>query len=938
MAVRPEIQKIWDESMKQDSVPKTDYGNSISVVPPPSSSDTVSYEVASEEDIAKAIGGQLAEPEEQQVGGQSVIGKIFDVLNRFGYASANTAEDYLMGKPFNIQSAIQGIKGERKATYDQIADAVFSEWSPWKRKAIGFALSIVADPSTYVPAGILAKPFQVAKETKIGQTAIKAAEESTIGKAFVPGAGLPKPYYEAKYYAKKGLEAEEQRIFRQAEKLRSGITKEEMEQLSYLRQHPDKISELSPKLKEKLEHIGSIFDDFVNKAEADGIINADMAAKWRGRDVPYLPGYYPARGIRLVKGELPPSLFEKVKKPEFMKRKKFETLEDAKLLSGNFEKIANAETIEEANGLIKSFELEDAFGKIKNLEVEDIRGYAKQLSEHYKPEENVVKLVAYRGIEQARYTARVKFIDDVMNQFGSKIKSGTKVVPEGYGIYMPKGAIRFYAKDMVDADTLKKALEKYGDMLSADDIDDLAKQFPSITKKVPTYALPESIAKDLNSASLIIGGDPSTRKIAQMFDRTQNLWKGFATAVRLPFHMRNMYSNWWQAYLAGVKNPTRFVQAAQIQKSFITKTTGKVQLGDKVFTYKELRTLANDLGVRGKGWLGADIDINTLDEIESMVKYGKLRKLNPMQMGRAFGTAIEDNSRFAVFLDQMAKGKTPKEASQVVRKYLFDYEELTEFERKVMKRAIPFYTWTRKNAPLQVENLIKQPRKYQAYAKGLRAFEDEETLEERMAKPKYFNEMLYVKSPFKSRLGKPLYMSIDLPPLEFNRVTDMNNWLSSATPLKVIPELIFNFKTFPEPSKLSKPLELARAPFWVGWLPKPIFNQMSSRGLIDQKLNTSTGEYELGINKKLLHAIHSALPFLSEQSRMFSAPITLEDESPENKRKAYMSGVGFKALDVERELESREGEFGQRESAVTGFYEQRGRLPTTQELKKLTGE
>ena len=1037
--VRPEISQVWQDNIGKMETTMGGYADSA--------------QAATGEDLAGYIGGQLVDPPEQQVGGDSMIGKIFDVLRRGEYASANLTKDYLLGKPFDMKSAVAGLKGEQQGTWKEITEAVFSEWSPWKRKAMELSLSIMADPTTYTPVGALGKSFKLGIEgvtpvktlpgvlglAKSGISKIPGAkkagdviEKSPVGKALVPGAGLPKPYYEAKYYAKKGLEAEEQRIFRQAEQLRKGITTKEMEELSFLRQHPDKISDISSALKAKLEKVGKVFDDFATKAEADGLITAEVAEKWRGRTVPYLPGYYPARGINLAKGDIPPSMFEKVKKPTFMKQKKFETLEDAKILSGKFEKIANAKTTEEAKGLIKSFELNDAFGKISNLKIEDIRGYAKQLGEHYKPEENVVKLVAYRGIEQARFTARKKFIDETLTTFGTKIKSGTKIVPEGQGIYLPKGAIRMYATEVSNpkfidklkgfADQLKdlrmktekvstvktttettvsgvgklaesgplakmegvvrealenrgmtageanvyigklkaqgsegvddviktmneksesirtildsKALE--GDLIDISKLTDIQKkQMVGITTKVPTYSIPKEIADDLNFSTKIMGGDPATAKMFQLFDKTQNIWKGFATAVRLPFHLRNMYSNWWQAGLSGVRDPKRFTQAAKVQASFLTKANGKLELGDKVFTYKELRTLANDLGVRGKGWLGADIDVNMFDEIDSMVKLGKLRKLTPMKLGRNFGTMIEDNSRFAVFLDQLAKGKDPKEAARIVRKYMFDYEELTDFERKVMKRVIPFYTWTRKNAPLQVQSLIEQPRKYQMYAKTLSAFGEEETVEERMAKPEYFNKMLYVKSPFKSKLGKSLYMSIDLPPLEFNRVIDMNQWLSSSTPLKVIPELIWNFKTFPEPGKLSEQAELATAPFWVGWLPKPVFNQMHKKGLIDKRLNIGTGEYELGINKKLLHGIHTALPFLSEQSRIHAAPISLDDERPDLKRNSYLSGVGFKTLDTNRELGNRQTEADERMTVIQRFNQQRGRLPTVEELENL---
>ncbi len=48
-------------------------------------------------------------------------------------------------------------------------------------------------------------------------------------------------------------------------------------------------------------------------------------------------------------------------------------------------------------------------------------------------------------------------------------------------------------------------------------------------------------------------------------------------------------------------------------------------------------------------------------------------------------------------------------AAEEVKKSLFDYLDISKFERNVMKRVVPFYTWMRKNLPAQLEAAVKSP-------------------------------------------------------------------------------------------------------------------------------------------------------------------------------------------------------------------------------------
>jgi len=961
--------------------------------------------------------------------GKTVLGRIIDVLSRGEYASANLAKDYILGKPFDYKEAVKGLTGERKTTYDALVPEVFPHWGKWKQRAMGFALSIFADPTTYIPAGAVTKPLQLAGKTKTMAKILAKADESTFVKLFKPGAGLPKPYYESKYYAQKAIEAQHERIIKDIAHLRSGLSKEDMTRLSFLREHPEEWGNVPAPLMDKLEQVGARLDALVDDALENKIITPDVAQKWREKSIPYMPHHYPERGISTVRGSLPPSLFEKVKKPTYLKQRTFETLEDAKRLSSEFADIAESKTLDEARQKIATYKLEGAFGKGQVTNFEDLKSYAGVQSKYYKPEENALKLLAVRQIEQANHIAREKFVGGVLEEFGTKVKAGTKVVPEGMGVYLPKGGLRFFGKEYLEpgfiknlkgiADRLKELririekiqtvkkttettitggakLAETGPMArmegvvrdaltnrgmttgeadvyisklkanGSEAVDDIIKEISEkteitktslgsegaeelidisklseiqkkklvgVTSKVPTYMLPQSIATDMNNGLKLFSQDPAVGKFWNLFDKGQNVWKGFATVYRLPFHLRNMYSNWWQAWLAGVKNPERFTQALAVQ----TGAVKEVKLGKQTFSYDEIKKLVEDFGIHGKGWAGADIPTKLYDELDSIVKYGKLRHLKkPSSLPRAFGTLIEDNARIAVFLDQIAKGKTPREASQTVRKYLFDYTELTEFEKKVARRAMPFYTWFRKNSVLQIESLVSQPRKFQAYGKGLRALEEPETKTEQRLKPEYFNELMYVKSPFKSEKGRPLYMSIDLPPLEFNRLFSAKQWLSSLTPYKAAFEIGLNFKTFPYPSKIQEqPLEKTIAPMWVTWLPSELQNFLKKNQVIDKIIDKRTGKIILGMDKRWVHGFHSAFPFLNEISRIYAQPISLEDENPKLKWKTYRTGIGLKTLDKTRQSISeayRQLEFADR---IQRFALQHGRAPNKKEMEIL---
>ena len=83
----------------------------------------------------------------------------------------------------------------------------------------------------------------------------------------------------------------------------------------------------------------------------------------------------------------------------------------------------------------------------------------------------------------------------------------------------------------------------------------------------------------------------------------------------------------------------------------------------------------------------------------------------PVIAGRKASGNIENFFRGAQYNGMVRQGATPEQAAAAIRKYHFDYspEGLTNFERNIMRRAMPFYRFSRGNLPLQAESIATRP-------------------------------------------------------------------------------------------------------------------------------------------------------------------------------------------------------------------------------------
>jgi hypothetical protein len=122
---------------------------------------------------------------------------------------------------------------------------------------------------------------------------------------------------------------------------------------------------------------------------------------------------------------------------------------------------------------------------------------------------------------------------------------------------------------------------------------------------------------------------------------------------------------------------------------------------------------------------------------ESRVRRGlqQLNKINPASPNSFFGHTFtaagvrrEDIIRFQTFIQRMRRnGGDAADAAMYMIRHHFNYNDLSAVERRFARNVFLFYTWYRKNIPLQLAELVRRPGFFAAVAHSYRALQRGET-------------------------------------------------------------------------------------------------------------------------------------------------------------------------------------------------------------------
>ena len=241
------------------------------------------------------------------------------------------------------------------------------------------------------------------------------------------------------------------------------------------------------------------------------------------------------------------------------------------------------------------------------------------------------------------------------------------------------------------------------------------------------------------------------------FDKFLNFWKS-VTLLSPSFHIRNFLGNWTNMSLSGLNADeilsntteawTEIVKREEILKKIVAGTATDA---DKAFLasgniYVEGLTSARR-GVR---------DLENLAELERVSpnikgKFsGKLKgTYNKLVQGNfKFAERADEVQRLAMFKALRKKGLSEAQAIQRVREVLFDYGKLTGFEKDVMKRFFPFYTFMKENMQFQMKNMLQNSGRYKNLFRGYKHYLEEVADLDEKDIPKYMTGNMWVPLPF----------------------------------------------------------------------------------------------------------------------------------------------------------------------------------------------
>lgn len=250
---------------------------------------------------------------------------------------------------------------------------------------------------------------------------------------------------------------------------------------------------------------------------------------------------------------------------------------------------------------------------------------------------------------------------------------------------------------------------------------------PEIAKQIPR------VVKDWSL------GTPNNNNMLRLYDKVLSMWKTLATIYRPAHHVRNLIGDVYLGMMDGVNSVVPYKLALKVQRSMkgaydtiqdidkmveigvisqreLAPLPGKVLFSNKSgvkFTAEQIAAVAHQKGLFEHA--RTHEDIIDLGQTGGGIKLSQPLGGHVAKLARGASELEAHNTRLAHFIDVVRKSngndlpKIFEEASRRSRKFHPSGIDMTDFERNVLRRIIPFYSWLRKSTPLLLEGMVMNP-------------------------------------------------------------------------------------------------------------------------------------------------------------------------------------------------------------------------------------
>lgn len=436
-----------------------------------------------------------------------------------------------------------------------------------------------------------------------------------------------------------------------------------------------------------------------------------------------------------------------------------------------FDKAAQAEALKEAQrtkGVIASDSTVvdfDAMGRIRDTE--NILASVKKRGTATPVEEVLLDagtkeaeaMVVASRLPQTEVEARL------MDGLVSMAKPATRTVP-------------FTAKETGVADMITEGWKRLG--AKFDDIQ-VSPEFYELWKNAKYFEDPAFV-----------------RQMANLVGGYTKFHKAYATLTP-GFHVRNLIGNVFQYVLAGGQIE-HYRRASEIffawNEAYSKGVSWKKFLRTLTPEEQVFATKARTATLGSGGGIYSDL-------FQSLVPGNKSYDWALTRASRNLGQKSDNMSRFILGYDSAVQGMSVDMTIARIKRFYFDYEDLSKLDR-AMRQFVPFWIWTSRNLPLQLQNMWLNPKPYQIYNSVVRNLRDKET-EQEQPLPIWLQQINAFRIP-----GLPLYAA---PDLGFTRVQQQLEQLampkkfgSNLNPLLRVPieqalgQNLFNDEKLESPS------------------------------------------------------------------------------------------------------------------------------------------